>query len=234
MTYYLLDHENSNAKLRSNGKWGWYYPSRLKAINLIVMHVPVAVYDTVGEDQTAEKVAAYFTRNSRPASAHVSIDRDSTVELLPDDHTAFHVKGYNSRSLGIEQGWDPDDWGKTEEYDLAVMERVANWLRPRIKAYNIPLRRLTKAEVDRGWVGFTEHSLLDPTRRSDPGPEYPWEALFGYLSTAPDPQFRPPYRVFEESWQKALDAGVMTKYSNPHKTITKQELAEYLDRLGLI
>lgn len=234
MTYWLLDHENTNAKLRSNGKWGWYYPSRRKPISLVVMHVPVAAYDTVGEDTTAERVANYFTQNSRPASAHVSIDRDSVVELLPDDFTAFHVRGYNGLSLGIEQGWDPDDWGKSEEFDREVMRRVADWLRPRIDSYNIPLVRLTKADVDAGKSGFTEHSLLDPTRRTDPGPDYPWEMLFAFLSKAEDPKFLPPPSFAQPSWDKALEARLMTKDSNPYKLMTKYEYAMFADRLGLI
>jgi len=234
MTYWLLDHENPNGRMRSNGKRGWYYPSRSKPIDLVVMHVPVAVYDTVGEDQTAEKVADYFTRNSRPASAHVVIDRDSTIELLPDDHTAFHVRSYNSQSLGIEQGWDPDDWGKSEEFDRAVISQVAAWLRPRVAAYNIPLVRLTKANVDAGRSGFTEHALLDPTRRTDPGPDYPWQMLFDMLSEDPDPEYRPPPSFAQASWDKALAAGIMTEDSDPYKQITKYEYAIFLDRQGVL
>lgn len=234
MSYWLLDHENPNGRQRSNGKRGWYFPSRAKPIDLIVMHVPVAAFDSTGEDQTAESVADYFTRNSRPASAHVVIDRDSTVELLPDDHTAFHVRSYNSRSLGIEQGWDPDDWGRSEEFDRAVITQVAAWLRPRVDQYNIPLIRLTKAQVDAGRPGFTEHSLLDPTRRTDPGPDYPWDLLFAFLSDDPDPVFDPPSSYAAASWQKALDAEIMTKHSDPHKPMTKQEYAMFLDRQGVI
>lgn len=178
MTLFLLDHQNLNAKLRSNGKWGWYYPTRRKPISLIVMHIPVALYDWEGPDPTAEKVARYFTRNSRPASAHVAVDADSTVELLPDDYTAFHVRGYNSRSLGIEQGWGYLDWGKHPARDRQVIQRVADWCRPRVAKYNILLRQLTKQDVDSGKAGFAAHSTLDPTRRKDPGPNYPWRLLF--------------------------------------------------------
>ena len=186
--WYLLEHQNFKAKLRSNGKWGWYYPPpRRKVIDLIVMHIPVAIQDLVGADPTAESVAHYFTINSRPASAHVVIDADSTVPLLPDIYTAFHVRGYNSRSVGVEQGWGYLDWGKHPARDRQVIEQVANWCRPRVTGYSIPLRQLTKTQVDAGMSGFAAHSTLDPTRRKDPGPDYPWTLLFNLIdNTATD------------------------------------------------
>ena len=206
---FLLDHQNFNAKLRSNGKWGWYYPTRRKQISLIVMHIPVALYDFEGPDPTAEKVARYFTHNKRPASAHVAVDADSTVELLPDDFTAFHVRGYNSRSLGIEQGWGYLDWGKHPARDRQVIERVADWCRPQVAKYGIPLRQLTRAQVDSDEAGFAAHSTLDPERREDPGPGYPWRLLFQLIGESmylPTLKYRDGYTNNLRHWVRRLQA----------------------------
>lgn len=187
MQFYLLENENPNAPVRSDGNRFWGYPSRRKPVDLVVMHVPVAIQDLVGQDETAEKVAAYFARTERKVSAHVAIDADSTVDLLPDTYTAFHVRGYNSRSVGIECGWDWNDWGRVPDRDLQVIRRVAEWVRPICDKYSIPPRRLTRQQVDAGFSGFVAHADLDPTRRKDPGPGFPWSALFSMINDEEDP-----------------------------------------------
>lgn len=179
--FYLLDNPNPHGIVNGDGQYHGY-EKRTQAIRLIVMHVPVALQGLVGEDRTAEAVASYFANTDRPASAHVNIDRDSVVPLLPDDHVAFHVRNYNSPSLGIECGWDYDDWGKHPEADLQVIQRVAAWCAPRMEKYGIPPILLTKGQVDQGYQGFTAHSYLDPTRRKDPGPGFPWAILFAEIA----------------------------------------------------
>jgi N-acetyl-anhydromuramyl-L-alanine amidase AmpD len=186
--FYLLDHPNPHGILNPDGRYHGYMQRRA-AITLIVMHVPVVAQDVVGNDPTAENVARFFASTDRSASAHVNIDRDSTVDLLPDTHVAFHVRDYNSPSLGVECGWGHLDWGKHPAADREVIERVAAWCAPRVVKYGIPLKRLTKRQVDAGAAGFTDHSRLDPTRRKDPGPGFPWDTLFARIGalTSEDP-----------------------------------------------
>ena len=53
MKFYLIENENKNAKLRKNGKYGWYYPKRKGGIQGIVIHT--------AEGAPAKNVAKYFT-----------------------------------------------------------------------------------------------------------------------------------------------------------------------------
>src|SRR5690606_16430585 len=100
--FYLLDHQNSAAPRRDDGRRFWGYPSRRAKIDLLVIHTAEVLPDLTPPDTTAEAVARYGASTTRPVSWHVTVDADSTVQMLPDDYTAFHVVGFNSRAWGIE------------------------------------------------------------------------------------------------------------------------------------
>ena len=189
---YLLEHENPNAPIRSNGLRGWYYASRRKQIRGITVHSPQALDPAGVGDGTAEQVARYFAQVDRPASAHVNVDSDSIVELLPDDYTAFHAAGVNSETLGAETGWLFDSWTDDPAKTDKAMRLFAQWAAPRCVAYDIPLVRVQlKADWDDGARGFLEHSITEgwrgrPGRRRDPGPDFPWTLFFMHLGEATD------------------------------------------------
>ena len=92
--YYLLDNENPYATLRENNKKGNYYPYRGRDIQGIVVH-------TAEGGRKAKNIAKYLSETERTASAHVVVDDKSIVNILPDDYTAFHVRGHNSKSIGL-------------------------------------------------------------------------------------------------------------------------------------
>jgi len=169
--YYLIDNENPYAKIRDNNKRGNYYPSRSRDIQGIVVH-------TAEGGRDAENIAKYLSTTDRTASAHVVIDNEKIVNLLPDDFTAFHVRGQNSKSLGLEIAYYASQWGTDKEYEKEVIAMSAKWAADKVKAYDIPVRRLNQTEWLKGQKGFISHAELDPERRSDPGMNFPWEQFF--------------------------------------------------------
>jgi len=171
MGYYLLDNENPNATLRDNGKKGWYYPRRTREIQGIVVHTAEGGREALG-------IAKYLAKVDRPASAHSIVDDESIINLLPDDCTAFHVRGHNSNSLGIEISYFASDWGKDKAYEDAVIAMAAKWCAEKSELYNIVPRRLNREEWLAGKQGFISHAELDPSRRTDPGMNFPWEQFF--------------------------------------------------------
>ena len=147
MSFYLLDNENKQAKERPNGKWGWYYTTMKYPIQGIVVH-------TAEGGRNAINIAKYLAKTPRPASAHVVIDDKDIVDLLPDDHTAFHSRGSDSKSLGLQIAYYASDWGKDPEYEKACMEMSAKWCAKKCKLHNIPVKKVTKTEWDAGSRGF--------------------------------------------------------------------------------
>ena len=242
---YLLEHENPNAPIRGNGKRGWYYASRRKQIRGITVHSPQALDPAGVGDGTAEQVARYFAQVDRPASAHVNVDSDSIVELLPDDYTAFHAAGVNSETLGAETGWLFDSWDDDPVKTDKAMRLFAEWAAPKCVAYDIPLVRVQlKADWDNGARGFLEHSITEgwrgqAGRRRDPGEDFPWPVFFMHLGRAID-ALSGDNMALTENQQNAvdhlLDVGVFSAYTvadpaDMDEPVPLKRLAIFLSRL---
>jgi len=185
-SYFLFTHQNRFAPVRSNGLRFWGYPSRRagRAPDIIVVHTAENIPDFIPPDSGAESVAKYFTGNARPASAHVVVDSDSTVHLLPSTAVAFHVRGYNTRGWGVEIATRAAKWGTVPVwFKTALLEAAAIECAKVASLYSIPVVFRTKAEVDSGLAGFTGHTNLDPTRRTDPGfNSNEWEQFLGLVT----------------------------------------------------
>lgn len=168
--FYFLDNPNPNGQ--------HFYTSRRSEIAFVVVHTAENLPDFDPPDMGAERVAAYGARTDRNASWHQTVDSDSVVACLPDDHTAWHVKGYNSASLGVEIATQAHRWGDgPADWEAAVLQNTADVVGRWCIDYGIPAVKLSQAEVDAGEKGLVSHSTLDPSRRSDPGIGFPWELL---------------------------------------------------------
>lgn len=194
MGYYLLDRDTRR---------GSYYTTRRGSVLAVVMHVTAGLQGRpTGADSSAEQTAKYAATTDRAVSWHSGSDTDSHLQLLPDSYTAFHVQGYNSRTVGHEISkrdvvWADEDPGWVTE----TLTQAADCLRPRVAALGIPLRWATRDELDRAIatngrpVGFVDHSALDPSRRSDPGKDFPrarFLSLFAAVPPTPAPAPTPP------------------------------------------
>ena len=204
MSFYLIDNENKQAKERPNGKWGWYYTSMKQPIQGIVVH-------TTEGGTKAVDFAKYLTKTPRPASAHVVIDDIDIVDLLPDDHTAFHCRGSNSKSLGLEIAYFAAKWGEDPAYERACMELSAKWCAEKCKLYDIPVRKVTKTEWDAGVKGFISHAENDPLRRTDPGANFDWILFMKMIQNNLGPK---PTKVYDFSKVPSWD-GNLIKVASP-------------------
>jgi hypothetical protein len=129
----------------------------------------------------AINIAKYLSTTDRTASAHVVIDDEEIVELVPDNFTAFHCRGSNSKSLGLEIAYFAAKWGEDPVYEEAVIALSASWCAEKAKLYDIPMERVTIDEWNAGKKGFISHAECDPARRTDPGENFDWDKFFAYM-----------------------------------------------------
>ena len=105
-------------------------------------------------------------------SAHILVAPDGTrIRCRSDCEGAWHARGYNDDSLGIEVLVDgvhdygsfteriQTPWVNKEQLDSAI-DQVAEWC--------------VRWDIPPGPGTLDEHSTLDPDRKVDPGDGFPW------------------------------------------------------------
>lgn len=207
MSYFLLDNRNPLEN---------YYTTRRMPILATVVHVTAGLQGlAIRADSSAEQVSRYASTTDRQVSWHSGSDTDSHLELLPDSYTAFHCQGYNSCTIGHEISKTDVLWADEDPaWVTETLDQAAACLKARALAHKIPLRHATKAELDAAiahWkltgeakpVGFVDHSRLDPTRRKDPGEDFPWMRFFNRMASPPPPVPTPSGEPMSpEQWQQ--------------------------------
>lgn len=174
MTAYLVEHPPARAQYRN---------PRRGAIEHIIVHVTTQKPDLVGEDGNAEKAAAFIAgRTDAAASYHQLTDRDSTIQLVPDEWEAFGARdGWNRTALHVsmatDTNWSAMSAAERGQYGLRCAEVCADWVR----AYNIPI---TRGSTVGRTAGFYAHADVDPDRRTDPGWDgNDWAGFFATVRT---------------------------------------------------
>lgn len=144
------------------------YGSAHNTPKLIIVH---AMGQNIATGEGVETLYAPDFLASQGISAHAMVDPDGTIiRCREDNEGAYHARGFNVDSLGIEvlvQGNHnyatflkaiETKWITPEQY-MATLEQCANWM----KKYDI--RRILR------------HSDVSPGRKVDPGAGFPWGAF---------------------------------------------------------
>ena len=146
-----------------------------RPIHVVVIHT----MESAERGDAAEAVARWFARPEAEVSAHYCVDADSVVQCVREEDVAWHARGGNASSIGIElagyagqgsKGWDAD-------YSWAVLERAAALVADICTRYAIPVRWVRAEGLRNGARGLTGHVEVSRAFRKsdhwDPGPAFP-------------------------------------------------------------
>lgn len=145
----------------------------------------IVIHTTQGHehDRAAEDGAAYDGRRTDGTSAHYFHDPDSTVQCVLTRDTA-HTALWHGNRIGIHHELcgkaeqTPAQW--SDAASTAIVRRAARQAARDCRRWNIPVVRLTPAQVRAGAKGFCGHADItaaypeDKGSHWDPGPHFPW------------------------------------------------------------
>ncbi|WP_462321193.1 N-acetylmuramoyl-L-alanine amidase [Halochromatium sp.] len=146
----------------------------------------VIIHATGGPDCVASRsfkggslsgIVAHFRENQEKISIHYIIGRDGqVVSMVPESQVAFHARGHNSDSIGIElvnngDGRDP--------FTKAQIHNLANLLAEILRRNQLGLLALQgHSEVDDDYLNCDGRRMK---RKQDPGGAFPWGQLLADL-----------------------------------------------------
>jgi len=173
---------------------------RAEVTGAIVVHTAENNTDVKLPDGGAEAVARFISTRSNAGSYHSVVDSDSVINVGKYEWEMFHEgTGGNRWSLGLSFACRASQWGNLpdwwEEGALANGAReaknMAKWVQ-NTTGVTVPAKRISPVEYRAGEPGFVGHGELDPSRRSDPGDNFPWNTFLGayddgHFETEPTP-----------------------------------------------
>ena len=161
-------------------------PARGRAIDVVVVHT----MEIAERKDAAEICARWFARPVSHVSAHYCVDADTVVQSVREKDIAWHARGGNTDSIGVElagfarqtaAGWE-------DPYSTAVLARASVLVGDVCRRRRIPVRWLVADDLVAGRRGITGHGEVSRAYRKsdhwDPGPGFPIERFLGLVRTA--------------------------------------------------
>lgn len=178
------------------------HPDRTGATRPTALLRLIVVHTSEGSEGTssAENLCSFMTHpGDRPnpdgtrygASYHYVTDTDRVLPAAPDNVVAYAAAGANHDGIHIcipgKAGQTRDQW--TDDTSIGYLVQLAQVMRDVADRYDIPLDRLSVADILEGRAGYCGHvDISNAYKRSthtDPGVQFPWDLLAELLAPTP-------------------------------------------------
>ncbi len=163
-------------------------PRPLSQVDLLVIHC-TELPDLATARGCGERLL--YPASGTGNSGHWYIDRDGdTVQYVPHDRVAHHVRGHNPRSVGIElvnTGRWPD-WldSRRQAMDEAYPDVQIDALVALVVTMKDQLPGLRfiagHDDLDTNTVAASDDPAVQVRRKRDPGPLFPWDRVLARIA----------------------------------------------------
>ena len=157
-----------------------------RAIDVVVIHT----MEISEHADAAAACARWFANPAAEVSAHYCVDASTVIQCVREQDIAWHARGGNTASIGIElagyAGQGPRAW--EDDYSWEVLERSAGLTAEVCARHRVPVRRLRAEDLIAGKRGITGHVDVSRAFRKsdhwDPGPAFPWQRFLRLVRSA--------------------------------------------------
>lgn len=177
------------------------------SVQLIVIHTT----EGSATSGAAENGAAYDARRTDGTSCHFFHDIDSTVQCVATADIAYSAL-YQGNRRGIHHELctraGTAKW--SDSYHQPMLRRAAAQCARDAKKWNIPIRKLTAAEVAAGTKGLCGHADIskafpaDGGDHTDPGSAFPWTQFIAMVKAAREDMDMPSLDEIEDRLVPAI------------------------------
>ena len=159
--------------------------ARPDGVRMIVLHAtggPDCVDSRSFRGGTLDGIVGHFLRNRSRISIHYVIGRDGrVVSMVPESQVAWHVRGHNQDSIGIELVNDGDG---VDHFAAAQIDTLVDLLRGVLERHQLePDAIKSHAELDDSTIVCNGVAIK---RKQDPGAAFPWERVLAELQLDSD------------------------------------------------
>ena len=150
-----------------------------RTLDVVVMHT----MEIAERPDAAEICARWFKTPVSRVSAHYCVDADSVIQCVREKDVAWHARGGNTTSIGVELAGFASQTGRdwADRYSAAVLERAASLVADICRRRRIPVRWLLAYDLLAGRRGLTGHDEVSEAFKQsdhwDPGDGFPVEAF---------------------------------------------------------
>lgn len=165
-------------------------PHRTRVPSRTVTTVVIHTMEIPERSGAARRCAAWFASEVSEVSAHYCVDADEIVQCVDEADIAWHARGGNTASIGIElAGYARQtaaEWA--DPTSAPILARAAELVADICSRHAIPVRRVRASGLRRGAHGITGHADVSVAFRKsdhwDPGPAFPWAAFLRQVREA--------------------------------------------------
>jgi N-acetyl-anhydromuramyl-L-alanine amidase AmpD len=164
----------------------WMPPASFSYGRVAGQPTVVVIHSTEGSEgpQSAEDGAAYDQRRTDGTSTHFFVDTDSVIQCVRTTDRAHHARATGNKiGIGFElcgrAGQTSTQWH--DAASAPMLRLAATYVAKCCRKYDIPVRRLTVAQLRDGEKGICGHvditNAFGESTHTDPGPNFPWTEM---------------------------------------------------------